>query len=76
MVNSSMPFTGIRVCDFSWVAAGPVATKVLADFGAEVIKMESSTHPDIIRLASPLALGKEEGSLNVSGWYNNQKDNR
>jgi benzylsuccinate CoA-transferase BbsF subunit len=76
MENSNLPFAGIRVCDFSWVAAGPVATKVLADFGAEVIKMESSTHPDVIRLAGPSALGKEEGSVNVSGWFNNQNSSK
>lgn len=76
MAKNNMPFAGIRVCDFSWVAAGPVATKVLADFGAEVIKMESSTHPDIIRLAGPLAPGKEEESLNVSGWFNNQNSSK
>jgi len=76
MKDSNLPFAGIRVCDFSWVAAGPVATKVLADFGAEVIKMESATHPDIIRLAAPLALGKEEDDLNVSGWYNNQNSSK
>ena len=40
---------GIRVADFSWVVAGPVATKYLGVMGAEVIKVESLKRGDAPR---------------------------
>ncbi|MBY4897185.1 CoA transferase [Cupriavidus sp. AU9028] len=41
-----LPLAGIRVIDLSMGWAGPLASRTLADFGAEVIKVESTSYPD------------------------------
>ncbi len=40
---------GLRVVDFGWVLAAPIGTRILASFGAEVIRVESTAKPDSMR---------------------------
>ena len=46
---SKKPLEGIRVIDSSYVFAGPYATGLLGDLGAEVIKIEGPNRPDFTR---------------------------
>jgi crotonobetainyl-CoA:carnitine CoA-transferase CaiB-like acyl-CoA transferase len=60
---------GIRVVDFGWAWAGGLVGSILADFGADVIKVESKRRLDPMRMDRPI-LGPEnaieQGSLHQS----------
>lgn len=57
-MSSESPLNGLRVADFSWVGAGPRATKDLADYGATVIKVESARRLDLGRMSPPFKGGE------------------
>jgi crotonobetainyl-CoA:carnitine CoA-transferase CaiB-like acyl-CoA transferase len=46
---TSPPLEGLKVADFSWVFAGPWASRVLAELGATVVRVESAHHLDALR---------------------------
>ncbi len=47
--DPSKALDGIRVVDFGWVLAAPIGTRLLASFGAEIIRVESGKKPDSMR---------------------------
>ena len=51
--ETTLPLDGIRVIDFTQVFMGPIATQTLADYGADVIKIERAGAGDLSRSSIP-----------------------
>ena len=49
MIRANAPLSGVRIADFTIHAAGPFCTQLLAQLGAECIKIESKARPDAFR---------------------------
>ena len=49
----SRALEGVKICDLMWVLAGPTATRLLSDFGATVVRVESRARPDPARAVGP-----------------------
>lgn len=52
------PLQGLRILDLSTLLPGPYATMLLADLGADVLRVESATRPDLVRNMAPQVNGQ------------------
>lgn len=73
-MSNKRPLEGVRVCDFSWVGAGPTTTRLLAEFGADVIRLESKSKLDLLRLIGPYKDGI--AGIERSGYFSNRNPNK
>lgn len=75
---------GLRIADFCWAGVGAIATRMLADFGAEVIKIEDRRRLDLTRrmpiykgqAARAISNEDAEPDPNKSGHFNNYNRNK
>ncbi|MGB5060172.1 MAG: CaiB/BaiF CoA-transferase family protein, partial [Candidatus Promineifilaceae bacterium] len=58
----NQPLSSLKILDFSTLLPGPFATMLLADMGADVVRVEAPHRPDMVRLMPPF-----DGD--ISGWH-------
>ncbi len=63
-VDNGKPLADVKILDFMWAMAGPGSTRILADYGATIVRVESTTRFDAVRMVGPFHDGKPspEGS--------------
>jgi crotonobetainyl-CoA:carnitine CoA-transferase CaiB-like acyl-CoA transferase len=62
------PLSGVRVLDFAWALVGSITTKTLGDLGAEIVKIESRSRPDLARLDVQVSASRP-GNFDDKPWF-------
>jgi crotonobetainyl-CoA:carnitine CoA-transferase CaiB-like acyl-CoA transferase len=53
-----LPLAGVKVLDFMWAMAGPATTRVMADYGATIVRVESEHKLEVARTLQPFLAGR------------------
>jgi crotonobetainyl-CoA:carnitine CoA-transferase CaiB-like acyl-CoA transferase len=62
------PLAGLKVLDFAWALVGSITTKTLGDLGADVVKIESRSRPDLARIDVQVA-ASQPGNWDDKPWF-------
>ena len=73
---SERPLTGVRVLELARILAGPWAGQVLADLGADVVKVEAPTGDDTRRWGPPFVEGKDGENLGAAYYHSCNRGKR
>ena len=69
--STSLPLDGLKILEFSWVIATPSAVRILCDYGATVVKVETASRPDTMRTVNPFVDDQPHPDNSVGyGVYN------
>ena len=60
-MSTTRIFEELKVWDMSWIGVGPLTARYLADNGATVVRLDSTSRPDLLRTAPPFKDG-------LPGW--------
>jgi benzylsuccinate CoA-transferase BbsF subunit len=66
---SNLPLSDVKILDLMWAIAGPASTRMLADYGATVVRVESSRRFDATRTVGPFHNG-QPGAENSGLFFN------
>ena len=67
--STDLPLKGVKILDFMWAMAGPAYTRVLADYGAEIVRLESSKDLEVCRGLNPFR--DDDPDPECSGIFHN-----